>query len=211
VSIKKENPGANGIIIALGVAAAGYLVYQWLQSSGLWAQWFGGTAASGNTFSTPATLMSYCQANPGGTATYQVAGGSPTTATCSAWLAAQTPAATTPAASTSTPPQSTAPPTSTPASSTGLVIPSNLTVTPNINNSLSGNVMINGVSTNLSIITANAGQSAGVIYNTAGQDITAQFSTAEQQQLVSAFIAANGGMAGLGWMPSGETPYGWEM
>ena len=88
------------------------------------------------------------------------------------------------------------------------MIPSNLTVTPTINNSLSGNVTINGVSTNLSIITGNAGNTSGVIYNTAGQDITSQFSSAEQQQLVSAFMAANGGLAGLFGV---ENPYGWEM
>jgi hypothetical protein len=209
---KKENPGASGIIIALGVAAAGYLVYQWLQSSGLWAQWFGG-ATSGNTFSTPATLLAYCQANPNGTAIYQAVGGAPTSAPCSQWIAAQaapSASAVPVAGATTTPVSVPAPVTSTP-NSAGLVIPSNLTVSPNINNSLSGNVTINGASTNLSIITANLGQSAGLIYNTAGQDITNQFSTAEQQALVSAFLAANGGLAGLGWMSSTETPYGWEM
>jgi hypothetical protein len=213
---KRENPGASGVIIALGVAAAGYLVYQWLQSSGLWAQWFGG-ATAGNTFSTPATLLGYCQANPNGTAIYQAVGGAPTSAPCSQWLAAQTPVASaTPVASpggaggAAMPVSVPLPVTSSP-SSTGLVIPSNLTVSPNINNSLSGNVMINGTSTNLSIITANLGQSAGLIYNTAGQDITNQFSTDEQQGLVSAFLSANGGLAGLGWMSSTETPYGWEM
>ena len=201
---KRKNPGdVNTIIIVLGLGAAAYLVYQYLQSSGLWAQWFGG--AAGNTFSTPASLLSYCQANPNGTAIYQAAGGSPTSATCAQWLAANTAATPAPAGAAPTP---TGTPSSPTPASTGLVIPSNLTVTPNINNSLSGNVTINGVSTNLSIITGNAGNTSGVIYNTAGQDITSQFSSAEQQQLVSAFMAANGGLAGLFGV---ENPYGWEM
>ena len=69
-------------LAALGVA--GYLVYQWLQKSGYWAQWFGG----GNTFSTPQALLTYCHANPGGSAIYAPAGGASTTAPCAQWIAA---------------------------------------------------------------------------------------------------------------------------
>ena len=67
------------------IAAAAYFVYEWLQTSGLWAQWFGTTAAT-NTFTDPTLLMNYCQANPTGSATYTVNGVS-NTATCSQWIA----------------------------------------------------------------------------------------------------------------------------
>jgi hypothetical protein len=66
------------IIKVLGVAAGAWLLYQWLNSSGLWGQWFGG-----NSFSTSAELLSYCQANPSGSATYNGQ-----TATCAQWMAA---------------------------------------------------------------------------------------------------------------------------
>lgn len=66
------------IKIAL-VGVAGYLAYQYLQSSGLWAQWFGG-----NSFTSAAQLLSYCQANPNGTASFNGQ-----SATCSAWLQAE--------------------------------------------------------------------------------------------------------------------------
>lgn len=199
------NDKTKTIITVLGIGAAAYLIYQWLQSSGLWAQWFGGALA--NTFSNPQQLLAYCQANPTGTATYQAAGGSPISAPCSSWLSANattTPPPTTPstAATAQAPSQASA----------GLSIPSNLTVTPNINNSLSGDVILNGVSTNLSIITGNAGQSAGVIYNTAGQDITSQFTAAQQQQLIAAFTAAphNAGVSGLDGGYWAQNPYAWK-
>jgi hypothetical protein len=68
------------------IAAAGYFVYQWLQNSGLWAQWFGGTAS--NQFNSSSALLTYCQANPNGTAIYvDPTTGASSTATCAQWLA----------------------------------------------------------------------------------------------------------------------------
>jgi hypothetical protein len=88
---------------AIGVGL--YMLYEWLQSSGMWAQLFGGSS-----FSTPATLLTYCQANPTGSATY-TGGATPTTATCAAWVAANASTSTTAAPSTtSTPTTTTAPP-----------------------------------------------------------------------------------------------------
>lgn len=81
---------------ALGVAC--YLVYQWLQKSGYWAQMFGG----GNSFTTPQTLLTYCQANPTGSATYSPAGGASTTAPCAQWIAANQPGATSSGGGTTT-------------------------------------------------------------------------------------------------------------
>jgi hypothetical protein len=68
------------------VLAAAYFVYQWLQNSGLWAQWFGGTAS--NQFNSSSALLTYCQANPNGTAIYvDPTTGASSTATCAQWLA----------------------------------------------------------------------------------------------------------------------------
>jgi hypothetical protein len=69
---------------AVGVGA--YILYNWLQTSGLWAQWFGG----GNSFTNPQQLLTYCQANPSGTAIYVGANGVPNSAPCSQWVAANT-------------------------------------------------------------------------------------------------------------------------
>jgi hypothetical protein len=97
---------------AIGVGA--YLLYEWLQSSGLWAQWFGG----GNSFSTPATLLTYCQANPTGSATY-TGSGTPTTATCAAWMAANGSSSTTSTTSSAPPATSTPAPEATIAPAAG--------------------------------------------------------------------------------------------
>jgi hypothetical protein len=102
-------------------------------------------------------------------------------------------AATTPVTGTTTPPTGTT--TTTTGSTTttptpGLVIPSTLTVTPGINQSLQGTVQLNGESVQLSIITGRAPATSGVIYNTSGTDITAQFTAAQQAQLVQAFLLA---------------------
>lgn len=109
---------------AVGVGA--YLLYNWLQSSGLWAQFFGG-----NSFTNPQQLLTYCQANPTGTAIYVGANGVPTSAPCSQWVAANTasgavpasqPAAAPASAATSAPPAtSSAPATTAPASNSTLV------------------------------------------------------------------------------------------
>jgi hypothetical protein len=93
----------NSLLKFLIVGVAGYIAYDWLQTSGLWAQWFGGV----QTFTTPATLLAYCQANPSASASYngqtgtcvqwqQAAGAQPATA-----AAVISPAASTPAAATS--------------------------------------------------------------------------------------------------------------
>jgi hypothetical protein len=83
-----------------------------------------------------------------------------------------------------------------------LVIPSNLVVSPNINNSLSGYVQWNGQTVNLTIIPTQLGanpSNAGLIWNTSGQDITSQFSPSQQAALVSAFQSApQNPTAGLG-------------
>lgn len=83
--------GDTKSILKLAAIGAGlYLLYEWLQSSGLWAEYFGGTS-----FATPATLMTYCQANPSGSATY-TGGSTPATATCAQWVAANSSPAPTP-------------------------------------------------------------------------------------------------------------------
>lgn len=100
----------TGMIIKLGIfGVGGYLAYQYLQSSGLWAQWFGGG------YSSVSSLLTYCNANPNGTATY---GGQ--TAPCSSWIAAArgTSSSTGTPAPTPTPPPSPSPtPTPTPVAS----------------------------------------------------------------------------------------------
>jgi hypothetical protein len=69
------------------IGLAGYFVYQWLQNSGLWAQWFGTSTAS-NSFNTSTALLAYCQANPNGTAIYvDPTTGASSTATCAQWIA----------------------------------------------------------------------------------------------------------------------------
>lgn len=85
------------------MAAAAYFVYQWLQTSGLWAQWFGGaSAASTNTFNTSTALLAYCQANSTGTAIYvDPSTGASSSATCAQWLASNSNATLPPAASPS--------------------------------------------------------------------------------------------------------------
>lgn len=66
-------------VAVVGVAA--YLGYRYLQSSGLWAKWFGAS----NSFSDPNLLLSYCQANPTLTATF-TGGSAPITQPCQNWI-----------------------------------------------------------------------------------------------------------------------------
>jgi hypothetical protein len=87
----------GGILKLVLLGVAGYLAYQWLQSSGLWAQWFGG-----NSFTSTSQLLAYCQANPTGTASFNGQ-----SAPCSSWLQAASGAAQ-PAASSSAPAPSSA-------------------------------------------------------------------------------------------------------
>lgn len=75
---------AKNVIRLAAVAVGAYIAYQWLESSGMWAQWFG---ASSNVFTDPNALLAYCQKNSAGQATYSVSG-KQTTATCAQWLAA---------------------------------------------------------------------------------------------------------------------------
>lgn len=95
-----------------------------------------------------------------------------------------------------------APPVTTPAPvQSGLVIPTNLVVSPNINNSLSGDVQLNGIMTNLSIIPSNLSLGVGLIYNSSGNDISTSFTPTQQQALVQAFTTApqspTAGLTGL--------------
>jgi len=92
-------------VALIGVAA--YFGYRYLQSSGLWAQWFGGVAA--NSFSDANQLLAYCKANPNGTAVYTGSGQS-VTATCQQWIASMGSAPlTSPVSPTPTPSASVAP------------------------------------------------------------------------------------------------------
>ena len=70
-------------------------------------------------------------------------------------------------------------------------------VTPDINNSLKGQVSINGSPA----ITLNVIPSAGTVWDTNGNDVTATLTPAQVTQLIAAFQAAappSAGMAGLG-------------
>lgn len=45
---REQNPGGSSEVVTLLIVAGGaYLAYTYLQSSGLWAQWFGGAATTG--------------------------------------------------------------------------------------------------------------------------------------------------------------------
>lgn len=46
---REENPGGSSIVTLLVVGVGGYFLYEYLVSSGLWAQWFGGASASTGT------------------------------------------------------------------------------------------------------------------------------------------------------------------
>lgn len=73
----------SGIIKWIAVGVGAYILYEWLQSSGLWAQYFGGSSA----FTTASSLETYCQANPTGSAT-MTANGQTASAPCSQWMTA---------------------------------------------------------------------------------------------------------------------------
>jgi hypothetical protein len=114
-------------------------------------------------------------------------------------------AATTPVSTTTTTPATTTTSTTTTsASATGsgqpaatLVIPTNLTVTPDINNSLKGTVNVNGQSVPLNVIPSAAGQASGVVYNSSGQDVTAMFTAGQITQLITAFSLAPQSASGV--------------
>lgn len=112
----------EGSLLKLALlGAAGYLAYTYLQNSGLWAQWFGGSAA--NNFSSASALLQYCQANPSGTASFNGQ-----SAPCASWLQAAAGTGTTAAPTSSTTP-SPASPTTQPAAQTPAV-PAAIHVTP---------------------------------------------------------------------------------
>ena len=73
-----------------------------------------------------------------------------------------------------------------------------LVVVPDVNDSFTGTVKINGVPTRLSIITAD-----GRIFNSAGQEVTGnlQAQGVDVAALRSAFANAGGSLQGLGAMP----------
>jgi hypothetical protein len=65
--------------------------------------------------------------------------------------------------------------------------PANFTVASDINNSLKGTVLYNGVATSINVIPSNAGNATGVVWNSQGQDITATLGAALVAQIVQAF------------------------
>lgn len=87
------------------VGAGGILLYVYLKNNNLLPASLGG--APSNSFTDPSQLMSYCHANPTGTAIYVDAQGVQHPAPCSQWLAMNTPA---PSPSTGTAPTTAVPP-----------------------------------------------------------------------------------------------------
>lgn len=57
---RQENPGGNQIVTLLIVGVGGYMLYQYLVSSGMWAQWFGG-GATGSSLPTLAQIQTGLQ------------------------------------------------------------------------------------------------------------------------------------------------------
>ena len=101
------------------------------------------------------------------------------------------------------PPATTTPaPPSTPA----VIIPAGFTVTPDINGAFKGTVTFNGSPTSFDVILANVGNASGVVWNSAGQDVTAVLGAANVTTLVNAFqaavnqakVAGTPGFSGLG-------------
>jgi hypothetical protein len=111
-----------------------------------------------------------------------------------------TTAALPPASTTTTPPATTpsgsstatgvTPPTTPVTAPTPVVqFPANFSVTPDINNSLKGTILYNGVSVTLNVILGNAGQASGVVWNSQGQDVTSSLGPAVVTQIVQGFLA----------------------
>lgn len=71
------------LIIAAGAIAAGYLGYTYLNKTGHWQKWFGGSSAA---FTDREQLLVYCAANPQGMATFEDSTGTQTTLPCATWL-----------------------------------------------------------------------------------------------------------------------------
>jgi hypothetical protein len=134
-------------------------------------------------------IYEYIQKNGGLAGIFGSTAAAGTTGTLTA---AQIAAAAAAAAATSTPPATAPashPPTPPVLDMTGL------TVVPDVNDSLTGTVKLNGVPTRLSIITAS-----GAIYDTSGQEITSalQSQGVDIVALRTAFQNAPQGVSGLG-------------
>lgn len=138
------NDDMKSLIKILGVAAGAYLLYQWLNSSGLWAQWFGG----GNSFSNAQQLLAYCQANPSGSATFvNPQTGQSQTATCAAWMQANGAAPTSTAGATTT---TTNPPPQTSAATASVQPAAASTMVPRLEAAAVANPVLGGNSANVS-------------------------------------------------------------
>jgi hypothetical protein len=117
--------------------------------------------------------------------------------------AAPTPAAPATPATPAAPATTQTPAAPAPAASPAIVIPAGFTVTPDVNNSYRGTVTYNGSPATLNVILANAGDSTGVVYNSAGTDVTALLGAANVATLVNAYqIAANNLAIGGGAAPA---------
>lgn len=168
----------------IGVAA--YLGYKYLQSSGLWVQWFGGTS----TFTDPASLQAYCTANPSGTATYNGQ-----TGTCAQWMQAIAAAGT----HASNPPTTSNPAPTTPTPSPAdAQLASNLVAAAKVQPSATMNVwQWNYVLLHMTPTETNLNTSNNAQEMTAGQYVAARHAA---------------GLSGLAWaapMLHSQIPYRW--
>lgn len=220
---KRKNPGDNGILDLVITGGALVALYLWLQSNCASAAPLSTSLCStlfGTSTSTASTVGTTCL-SAFSAAVLSAAGGNQTLANSAlnALTAAELTAVQTSCAAGTVPaiPASVqtlitaglASGSSTPGSSgssstsggTSLAIPANLTVTPTINGALQGTVNVNGDPVSLAVITANVGNSSGVVFNTGGADVTNLFTEAQIQSLSSAFLLAptSSGIAGLGY------------
>ncbi len=147
------------------IALGAYLIYEYIQKNGGISGIFGTTAAAGTGPVVPPPGISMPNASAIGPA---VSHGTPLTTPIT------------------TPPPTPAPP---------VLDMTGLTVVPDINDSLTGTVKLNGVPTRLSIITAS-----GAIYDSNGQEITStlQSEGVDIVALRTAFANAGSGVSGLG-------------
>jgi hypothetical protein len=193
----------DSIVKLVLIGAAGYLAYNWLQSSGLWAQWFGG-----NNFSTAASLLQYCQQNPNGTASFNGQ-----SAPCSAWLKAAQPTAPPATTSSSTTPTPAAGPVSTPviqARVTPLTVQSLLNAVAQQGTAATASTTFNSDQWNY-FVTTYIDHNALV-----DVDLTplgyVQGSPLTAQQYIS--LRQQAGISGLGFARTGtaySNPYKWRM
>jgi hypothetical protein len=150
----------KNILVIGGIGVGLYLLYKYLQQTC-------------PTQTTPSSLCSaYAQVSSifGGTAAAPAAPAPPTITGSTAPVGVPPPLVTVTSPFPTAPPAQIAPPAPPPAATVTIVGQ----VTPNINNSLSADVLVNGQPMNLTIIPANASNSSGAAWNTQGQDITGQ-------------------------------------